>query len=148
MVILFINLIKKMKNIFIYIYGEAVLEGLLEGKELHDAEVDAGVETDTSLVGSDSAVHLYTETAVDVDLALVVGPGDAEHDDALGLDDALHDLVVQEMGIGLKDGSHAGKDFADGLVELGLTWILGDEVGHERLNILFSKLGHNSFFLR
>ena len=81
-----------------------------------------------------------------MDLALVVGPGNTEHDDALGLDDTLHDLVVQKVGIGFEDGNDAGQDFLDSLMELGLTGILRNEFGHEGLNVLFSKLSHNSFY--
>ena len=73
--------------------GEGVLEDLLEGEELEDAEVDGRVEAQAALVGADGAVHLDAEAAVDLDLALVVDPGHAEHDHALGLDDALEDLV-------------------------------------------------------
>ena len=72
--------------------GQGVLEHLLEGQELEDAEVHRGVEAQPALVGADGAVHLDPEAAVDLDLALVVHPGDAEHDHALGLDDALEDL--------------------------------------------------------
>ena len=72
--------------------GEGVLEDLLEGEELEHAEVDGGMEAQAALVGADGAVHLDAVAPVDLDLALVVDPGDAEHDDALGLDDALEDL--------------------------------------------------------
>src|SRR4029079_12208813 len=51
--------------------GQRVLEHLLEGQELEDAEVDRGVEAQAALVGADGAVHLDSETAVDVDLSLV-----------------------------------------------------------------------------
>src|SRR5262249_10845369 len=41
--------------------GERVLEDLLEGEELEDAEVDGGVESEAALVGADGAVHLDPE---------------------------------------------------------------------------------------
>ena len=46
--------------------GERVLEDLLEGEELQDAEVDRGMETQAAFVGADRAVHLDAEAAVDM----------------------------------------------------------------------------------
>lgn len=64
--------------------GEGILEDLLETQELEDGKVDSGVETETALVGTEGRVVLNTETTVDLDLALVVLPDNAELDDALG----------------------------------------------------------------
>ena len=61
----------------------AVLEHLLEGQELEDAEVDGGVEAQPALVRADGAVHLNPVAPVDLHLAGVVHPGDPEHDDPL-----------------------------------------------------------------
>ena len=122
--------------------GQAVLDGLLEGEKLHDAEVDAGMEAYATFVGADGAVHLDTETAVDLDLAAVVHPGDTENDHALGLDDTLHDLVFDQMGVRLQVGRHAGQYLPDGLVEFKLSGVLRDQVGHERLDVLLGKLFH------
>jgi hypothetical protein len=46
--------------------GQRVLEDLLEGEELEDAEVDRGVEAQAALVGADGAVELDAEAAVDL----------------------------------------------------------------------------------
>ena len=48
-----------------------------------------GMEAQSALVGADGAVHLDAESAIDLDVALVVEPRNAEHDDALGLDNAF-----------------------------------------------------------
>ena len=69
--------------------GERVLEDLLEAEELHDAEVDGGVEAQTALVGTERGVELDPEAAVDLHVAGVVDPGDAEDDLPLRLADAL-----------------------------------------------------------
>ena len=76
---------------------QSVLERLLKCQELHDAQVYTGVETDASLVGADGRVHLHAETAVDLHFTFVVHPGHAEHNHALGLDHALHDLGFHQM---------------------------------------------------
>lgn len=63
--------------------GEGILENLLEAQELEDAQVDSRVETETSLVGTESRVVLNTEATVDLNLALVVLPDNTELDDTL-----------------------------------------------------------------
>ena len=69
--------------------GQRILEDLFEGEELQDAEVDRGMEAESALVGADGAVHLDAETAVDLNVALIIEPRHAEHDDALGLDNSF-----------------------------------------------------------
>ncbi len=91
--------------------GQRVLENLLEGKELQDAEIHRRVETEAALVGSDGAVHLDAEAAVDPDLALIVHPGNAEHDDPLGLDDSLQDLRRAVLGMTVEHQHQGLRDF-------------------------------------
>ena len=69
--------------------GERILEDLFERQELQDAEIHAGMEAQPALVRADGAVHLDAESAVDLNVALIVKPRHAEHDDALGLDDSF-----------------------------------------------------------
>src|SRR5262249_9083201 len=47
---------------------QRVLEHLLEGEKLEDAEVDRWMETEPALVRADCAVHLDAEAAVDLHL--------------------------------------------------------------------------------
>ena len=123
---------------------EGVLEDLLEGEELEHAEVDGRVEAQAALVGADGAVHLDAEAPVDLDLALVVDPRHAEHDDALGLDDALEDLGLAVLGMARQDGLERLGDLLDGLMELELARVLGDDVGHELLYVVGLRCGHNA----
>jgi hypothetical protein len=58
--------------------------------------------------------------AIDLHLALVVHPGHAEHDDALGLDQALQQAVLGIARMLLDEGPQALHDFGDGLQKLGL----------------------------
>lgn len=82
--------------------GEGILEDLLKTQELEDGEVDGGVETETTLVGAQSRVELHTVSAVDLGLALVVLPHDAELDHALGDGDDGQSLAV--FGVLLEKG--------------------------------------------
>ena len=79
--------------------GQRVLEDLLEGQELQDAQVHGGMEPQAALVRADGAVHLDAEATVDLDLAVVVDPGHAEHEHALRLDDALEHLRFAVGGV-------------------------------------------------
>ena len=79
--------------------GQRVLEHLLEGEELEDPQVDRGVEAQAALVGTDGAVHLDPEAAVDLDAALVVEPRHAEQDHPLRLDDALEHPMMPVLGV-------------------------------------------------
>ncbi len=72
--------------------GEGVLEHLLEGQELEDAQVHRRVEAEPALVGPDGAVHLDPEAPIHLHLALIVHPRHPEEDHPLGLDDPLEDL--------------------------------------------------------
>ncbi len=123
---------------------EGVLEGLLERKELHDREVDRGMETDTTFVRTDGGVHLHAETAVDLHFALVVHPRHAEHDDALRLHDTLHNLLLAQIRIRHNHRSYRLNDFFDCLVKLVLTGVLCDEVSHKAVHVQLCLFIHKT----
>ena len=100
--------------------GQGVLEDLLKAEELDDGEVDGGMEAQATLVGAESGVELDAEAAVHVDVALVVGPRDAELELALGFNDAVDDGQVGVLGVTLSQRGNRQEDLVDGLVELGL----------------------------
>jgi hypothetical protein len=82
--------------------GKGILEDLLETQELEDGQVDGRVEAETTLVGAESRVELDAVALVDITLALVVFPDNAELDNALGYGDNLESLLV--LGVLLEDG--------------------------------------------
>ena len=79
--------------------GQRILEDLFEGQEFQDAEVDAGMEAQSALVGADGAVHLDAESTVNLNVALVIEPRHAEHKDALGLDDTFEQTRRLVLGV-------------------------------------------------
>jgi hypothetical protein len=87
------------------------------------------------LYGADGAVHLDAETAVDLRQALIVQPGDPEHDHALGLDDPLEDLRGPVLRMALEDEVEALGDLFDGLVELRLGRVLRLDLSHELIDV-------------
>jgi hypothetical protein len=77
--------------------GQGILEDLLEAEELQDGQVNGRVETETTLVGAEGGVELDTETAVDLDLTLIILPDNAELNNALGDGDDLEGLAVLRL---------------------------------------------------
>ena len=116
--------------------GEAVLEYLLESEELEDGQVDGGVEPQSALVGADGGVELDAVAAVDLHLALVVHPGDAEADDPLGFDEPLDDAGLLDLGPRLDDGLQGLQDLLHRLEELGLVGVALLEAFVDVLQIL------------
>ena len=53
----------------------------------------------------------------------VVDPGDAEHDDALGFDEALEQARLLVSGLAIDDGSDGGQHLVGGLDEFRLIGI-------------------------
>jgi hypothetical protein len=82
--------------------GKGILEDLLEAQELEDGQVDCGVQTETTLIWAEGRVELDAVALVDVALALVVLPDNAELDDALGDGNDFEGLLV--LGVLLEDG--------------------------------------------
>ena len=97
--------------------GKGVFEDLLKAEELDDAQVDRGVESETSLVGAERGVELNAEAAVDLDFAIIVDPWHAEDELALRLAQALHQAVVRVLRVFFQDNFHRIQDLRNRLVE-------------------------------
>ena len=76
-------------------------------------------------VGPDRAVHLDAEPAVNCDLAFVVLPGHAEHDDAFRLDHALEDFGLHILRMPFENEGERFGHLLHGLVKLRFRRILG-----------------------
>ncbi len=111
--------------------GERVLEGLLEGQELEDGEVDRGVEAQAALEGPDGHAVLHAVAAVDLHPTRVVDPGDAEHDDALGFHQSLEQALLGVVAMLLEKRPQALHHLGDGLQELRLAGIAERDVLQE-----------------
>ena len=114
--------------------GQAVLEDLLEAEELQNAQIDAGVEAQSALVGPDGGVELHPIPPVDLDVPVVIGPRHAELDDALRLDHALKQRMALIAGVGFNERYDGLGDLFNSLDELGLVGIPALGLGHERLD--------------
>ena len=119
--------------------GQGVFQHLLKAQELHDGEVDGGVEAQAALVGADGGVILHAEAAVDAGLALVVDPGDAELEHALRLDKALQQAGGLPLGVLVDHELERLKDLAHGLEELGLPGVAALDLGIYTVEIFAFK---------
>ena len=115
--------------------GQAVLEDLLQTQELEHTQGDRRVKAQAALVGSNGRVELDAVAAIDLDLALVVDPGDTEHDNALGLDEALKQGGLLVLGMGVERRLDGTEDLGRGLDELRLLGIAGLELVENFLRV-------------
>ena len=115
--------------------GQAVLENLLQTQELEHAQGNRRVKAQAALVRSNGRVELDAVAAIDLDLALVVDPGDTEHDDALGLDEALKQGSLLVLGMGVERRLDGAEDLGRGLDELRLLGIAGLELVENFLRV-------------
>ena len=122
---------------------ERVLECLLEGKELHNREVYRCMEADTTLVWAECAIHLNTETTINLNLTTVVQPRYTEHNYTLRLCDALQYFELLQSRVCNDIWSQRLSHLTNCLVELGLIWVLGDNLCHKILNPLLFSIFHN-----
>ena len=73
---------------------QSILEDLLEAQEFQDRQIYCGVESKTPLVGAQGRIELYTVSAVDLELTLVIFPDNTELDDSFGDCGDLEGLLV------------------------------------------------------
>ncbi len=69
-------------------------------------------------------------------LSLIIEPGNAEHENALGFDHALENAGVPIFGMTLQHEPKRIENFLDCLVELGLGRILGLHLSHDLFNVV------------
>jgi len=86
------------------------------------------MEPQPALVGAQGAVELDPEAPVDLHLAVVVLPGNAEDRLPLGLADPLDDLGLGEFGVLHQHGGDGLEHFLDRLVELRLAGVPLDHI--------------------
>ena len=96
---------------------------MLEGEELQDAGVNGWVKAKATLVRSDGAVHLDAIATIDLDLARIIDPGNAELNHPFRFDNALEDFAVPIFLVTLDDWFDGFEDFRYSLKKLRLIGI-------------------------
>ena len=100
--------------------GQRILQNLLEAQELDDRLGHGRVEAKAALVGADGRIELDPVAAVDLHMALVIGPGHTELDCALGLDQTFQHAVGLILWMPFHHGFQAGENFTNSLQEFRL----------------------------
>src|SRR5207237_8064220 len=72
--------------------SKRVLEYLFEGKKFEDAKIDRRMKPHSALIRADCAVHLNSESAIDVKVSLIIAPRHPKHDHPFWLDNSLENL--------------------------------------------------------
>src|SRR4029453_9553581 len=103
--------------------GKRILEYLFEREKFDDAGADSGMKSQTALVRSKGAIHLYAKAAVHLDLAAVVDPRNAELNHPLGFNKALENLSVSILLVTFDDRPDRFQYFSHRLKKLRLVGI-------------------------
>ena len=119
--------------------GEGVLEDLLKAQELDDGQVNRGVEPQAALGGADGGGELHPVAPVDLHLALVVHPGDAEQQAALRLHNPVNDAGTDDVGPLLGHRLEGLQHLAHGLEELRLVGVLPADLLIHALEVRIGK---------
>ena len=93
------------------------------------------MEAQSALVRSDGAVELDAETAVDLDLALIVYPRHAEHEHAFRFQNALQQRSLLKLGIGVDDRAQGIQDLRGCLKKFVLARIFPGQLLQDGINI-------------
>src|SRR6185369_13579390 len=80
--------------------------------------------------------HLDAEAPVDLNFTVVINPGNTEHQNALGLRDALEDLGFAVFGMSLQHEAEGIQHLANCLVKFWLRWVLRFYQRHHLFDIL------------
>src|SRR5437588_9871582 len=97
------------------------------------------MKSQSAFVRPDRAVHLDPETAIDVDLALVVLPWHAEHDHAFRFNDSLEDFRFPVMRISIQHQGERLDYFLHRLMKLGFARVFGLHIGNQIRNVIFHE---------
>ena len=127
--------------------SEAVLESLLEGKELHNAEIHTRMEADSTFVWTDCTVTLNSVASVDAHFSFVIKPRHAENDDSFRFYDSFKNLHIHKVGVFNDIRRYADEHFVDCLMKFLFSWISGNKVSHKSIYILLCELVHSYIYL-
>ena len=83
------------------------------------------MEAYAALVGADGVAELHAVSQIDMHLSVVIHPGYAEGDDAVGLHQTLYQSRTLKLRVLVVNALDGEQHFLDGLQVLGLTGMLG-----------------------
>src|SRR6266508_5576689 len=93
------------------------------------------MEAQASLIGTDGTVHLHAKSAMDLHATLIVEPGHAKDDHALGLHHPLQDAGRAIFRMFFQDRTQRLQHLLHGLMKFCLGWIFGFYLGENILDI-------------
>lgn len=91
------------------------------------------METNAALIGPKRRVKLHTETAIDLNLIVIINPRHAENDLALGLANPFDEGFIGVFGLSGDHATKAFKNLARGLMEFRLPRVAVQHGAEDRL---------------
>ena len=77
------------------------------------------MEAQTTLIGTDSTVELHPKPAIDLNAAVVINPGNLEHNDPFRLHNSLHNSRFDKLRLSLENRLQRRENFMHSLVKFG-----------------------------
>src|SRR5690606_7923771 len=103
-----------------------------------DPDIHRGMKADTAFVRPESRVELHPESAVDLYLAFVVHPGDAEDDLALRFAYAFDEGIFGVTGMFRDHAPEAFENLANSLVKFVFTAITPQHFGQNGFQLFIN----------
>ena len=106
------------------------------------------MKTQAALVRANGAVHLNAKPAINMNIAMVVSPGNAKHNHPFRFDDALKDFLAAIFRVLLEHNRQRIENFLDRLMKLRFGRVLRLHLGHQLCYVIshwersrFAELG-------
>ena len=105
---------------------------MLESQEFQNTLIDRRVKADAPFVGANRVVELDPVATVDLDLAIVVSPGNPERHDPVRLHHSVEHFDFGIHRVGMDERNYSFGDFVNSLVENCFTRIPRYDPIHKR----------------
>ena len=115
--------------------GQRIFEHLFKGEEFQHAQIDCRVETQTAFVRADGRAHLNTVAAVDLNLAFVVHPSDAEHNHTFRFNNTLKQALLGVFRVFRQKRIQTHEYFFNSLVEGFLVGVALFKIGKQGVQV-------------
>ena len=123
--------------------GHGILKDLLKAQEFDDGQIDRGVKPQAAFVGTQRSIELHAITAVHMPLMVVILPGHAKFDHALGLNHALQQRSFFIFGVHTDDRFQRGQYLFHRLQKFRFIRIARHNAIVHALNIFTGKFHFN-----
>ena len=105
------------------------------------------MEPQSTFVRTNGAVELNAVALVDVNIARIVGPRNAEHNGAFWLDNTLQKALALVLWIVFDEWNNRFGDFDYSLHKFRLVWVCSIDLCNESIDLRLILVGHKCLFV-